>query len=125
MLLFKSLLSRAIFMLHGLLSVYLLVLNNNEPKYWICSIPVLLLIAEAFFTLVVRKGNEFTYFWPSGCLYILTMIPIIWAIELELLRERILNRDAELQTKTASNYTTPPTFGENLFIFDVIVCKGG
>ena len=120
MLLFKSLISRAIFMLHGCLSVYLLVLNNNEPKYWICSIPVLFLIVEAFFTLVVRKGNEFTYFWPSGCLYILTMIPIIWAIELKLLEERIMNRDAELQTETASNYTTPPTIGETIFICDVL-----
>ena len=122
--LFKSLLSRSIFLLHGCLSIYLIVQNNNEPKYWICSIPVLLLIVEAFFTLVVRKGNEFIYFWPSGCLYILTMIPIIWAIELELLEERIVTRDTELQTGTTSNYTTQITPGEvcsHLSVYSILV----
>eukprot|EP00111_Clytia_hemisphaerica_P017541 TCONS_00051929-protein len=87
--LFKSLLSRFIFLLHGVVSAYLIVQNNEEPRYWACTIPVFLLIFEAAYTLIVRKGQEFTYFWPSGLLYILTMIPIIWAIELELLDERI------------------------------------
>ena len=103
--LFKSLLSRGIFLMHGILTVFLIVQNNNEPLYWICTIPVLLLIVEAFYTLVVRRGNEFHYFWPSGFLYILTMIPVIWVIELELLDERIESRDVELTEATARNYS--------------------
>jgi len=106
LLFFKSFLSRALFILHGIISVYLVVNNNKEPRYWVCSVPLILLVIETCYTLIVRKGNEFIYFWPSGFLYILTMIPIIWIIELQLLDERIQSKsDSDIARAQANNNT--------------------
>lgn len=98
----KFLACRFLFVIHGVLSVYLLYANNKDWRCWALMAPVFLLILEMLYMLLVRKGKEFRYFWPSGFFYILTLLPVIWVIELQLLAARIENHH-QLQINNDGN----------------------
>lgn len=82
-----------IFFGHGLVSVYLLYTNTNNITYWVFTLPLDLLLIEICYTIGYRKGRECKYVWPSGFLYIITIIPIIWIIELDLLDLKIAEKN--------------------------------
>ncbi|XP_057304220.1 transmembrane protein 26-like [Hydractinia symbiolongicarpus] len=93
--LLKSLFSRLIFFIHGMISVYLLYSNTRKVEYWAIATPLVFLLVEIAYTIGYRRGMEYRYFWPSGFLYIMTMIPIIWFMEFDLLEERINEEKGE------------------------------
>lgn len=72
-----------------MISVYLLYSNTRKVEYWAIATPLVFLLVEIAYTIGYRRGMEYRYFWPSGFLYIMTMIPIIWFMEFDLLEERI------------------------------------
>ena len=101
----KAVLARLLFAGHGILTVYLLYANHENSSHWALLAPTALLLIETVVTLIIRKGEEYRYFWPSGFLYIMTIIPAIWIIELHLLDQR---EASEIITKQ-SNYSADIT----------------
>lgn len=48
------------FLVHGVVSVYLVVLyKNNDTIYWWLCTGLFLLLIESFYTIVIRKGKEY------------------------------------------------------------------
>ena len=56
---FSAILTRVLFLLHGIVSVHLVVLlKQNTNYYWLCT-GLVLLIFESMFTILYRKGKEY------------------------------------------------------------------
>ena len=85
----KALLSRLVFFTHGMVSVYLLYRSTLNRNYWILVVPLILLLCESLVTITWINRSGYKYFWPSGFLYITTIVPIIWITELNLLEKRV------------------------------------
>lgn len=98
---FKGTLTRLIFILHGVVSFYLLYNKNNlQLIHLLLIIPLAFLLLEGVVTLCFREGKESKYFWPCGFFYIMTIVPIIWILELDLLEQR------QSKLKSLNNSTT-------------------
>lgn len=87
--LFKAILFRLVFFIHGFISVYSLYNATLNKIYWVLVLPLVLLLFESLVTMVWINRSGYRYFWPSGFLYITTIVPIIWVTELQLLDQRI------------------------------------
>ena len=86
MLVIRSIMSRLVFFAHSLLSIYLYnTYHSGNKDNWFMLVPVVFLLIESFITIGYRKGVEHRYFWSSGFLYITSVIPLIWLIELDIL----------------------------------------
>uniref|UniRef100_A0A7M6DP29 Transmembrane protein 26 n=2 Tax=Clytia hemisphaerica TaxID=252671 RepID=A0A7M6DP29_9CNID len=78
----RALFPRLLFLIHGLLCVYIIVKQENDNKYWYLTICLGLLFLEGIFNVIVRHGKEFHWFCPSAFLYCAVLI-----VTLTLLRE--------------------------------------
>ena len=62
------------------------------------------------------SGREFNYVWPCGFFYIMTIIPIIWVLELGLLdkRQQLSGSTTNSSTSSSSSFTRLiPSTGSN------------
>ena len=116
----KSLFTRIVFICHGFTSLYILYFNGGNTKLWSLMLPLSLLLIEAIYTIGYRKGRECKYFWLSGFLYILTIVPIIWIIELELVDEKLNTKHSVNIKLTLSNTTSQPELQESNAFFKAI-----
>ncbi|KAK3755478.1 hypothetical protein QZH41_017631, partial [Actinostola sp. cb2023] len=80
--------TRIIFLVHGFVSVHLVVQSLKNSDYWWLCTGLVLLIFESFYTIIIRKGQEYKYFWPGSLLYMCTVLPVIWVAELNILDEK-------------------------------------
>lgn len=102
---FSGIFTRVMFLVHGVVSVYLVVLyKNNDTIYWWLCTGLFLLLIESFYTIVIRKGKEYKYFWPSSFLYMLTVIPAIWVAELAILNEKLKSGPKNCTLTAEQNY---------------------
>lgn len=121
----KSLFTRVIFICHGFSSLYILYHSSGNTKLWSLMLPLILLLIEAIYTIGYRKGRECKYFWPSGFLYILAIVPIIWIIELDLVDKKV-NAKHSVNVKLAlSNATSQPELQESNAFFKAITLSNG
>ncbi|KAM3920927.1 transmembrane protein 26-like [Leptodactylus fuscus] len=74
--------SRILFALHGLLMVYLMVELKQDDFYWSLLAGVVLLFVEMIVTLKMTKNGEWKWFSPMVFLYLCTVIPSIFVMEL-------------------------------------------
>ncbi|RMX53742.1 hypothetical protein pdam_00000458 [Pocillopora damicornis] len=86
---FYAVITRVLFFIHGFLSVWLLAHCLNKIEFWATILGIVLLFFEMVYTLLARKGQEYKYFWPSCFFYMSTMIPVIWILEIDLLKQRV------------------------------------
>nr|XP_058945827.1 transmembrane protein 26-like [Pocillopora verrucosa] len=86
---FYAVITRVLFFIHGFLSVWLLAHCFNKIEFWATILGIVLLFFEMVYTLLARKGQEYKYFWPSCFFYMSTMIPVIWILEIDLLKQRV------------------------------------
>lgn len=121
--LLKFLISRLLLFIHGVLSVYLLYDNTKDQRYWSLLLPMMFLLLEIVYTYFVRKGMEFRYFWPSGFFYILTLLPIIWIVELELLSERMAANDKSKQKNVSPSNSGETRVQSDLGISNEVIAK--
>ena len=81
--------TRFIFLIHGSLSLYILYVNKNfENVHFLLALPLALLFAESVTTLCLRNGKEAGCVWPCGFIYISTIVPIIWMLDLGAMEQR-------------------------------------
>ena len=85
--------------------IYFLYMNTKETdvSYLLLLIPLFLMFLEGIYTINIKSGFEFYYFWPSGLLYIATILPIIWIMELDAFDKT----HAATGNTTIVNLTTP------------------
>eukprot|EP00111_Clytia_hemisphaerica_P006229 TCONS_00018041-protein len=92
-----AILSRLIFVFHSVWSLREILqriyvddaVSVKESKYWLLTLILALIVLEGAYTVIIRKGHEYKYFWPSGFIYILIMIPNTCILESFLMDEEI------------------------------------
>ncbi|XDV43076.1 hypothetical protein PO909_011622 [Leuciscus waleckii] len=55
---------------------------KNDNMYWLLTVLYLPLVVEMFFTLKRRKGKDYKWFSPAILLFLISIIPSIWILEL-------------------------------------------
>ncbi|XP_030641104.1 transmembrane protein 26 [Chanos chanos] len=84
-----ALLSRFLFAVHGVLTVWRVVTVKDEPTYWLLLMGVALLGVEMAVTVKCTRNVEWRWFSPMIFLYLSTVIPSIWFLELSLLQSKL------------------------------------
>ncbi|XP_051280868.1 transmembrane protein 26 [Dicentrarchus labrax] len=84
-----ALLSRFLFAVHGVVTVWRVVAVKEEPLYWLLLTGVALLGVEMAITLKCTQNAEWKWFSPMVFLYLSTVIPSIWFLELSLLQSKL------------------------------------
>ncbi|MGH0136433.1 UNVERIFIED_CONTAM: hypothetical protein FKN15_066199, partial [Acipenser sinensis] len=82
-------LSRVLFAVHGVVTVWRVVSVTGDPIYWLLLIGVGLLGVEMAVTLKRTQNGEWKWFSPMVFLYLSTVIPSIWFLELNLLQSKL------------------------------------
>ncbi|XP_033898636.1 transmembrane protein 26 [Acipenser ruthenus] len=82
-------LSRVLFAVHGVVTVWRVVSVKGDPIYWLLLIGVGLLGVEMAVTLKRTQNGEWKWFSPMVFLYLSTVIPSIWFLELNLLQSKL------------------------------------
>ncbi|KAK9970754.1 hypothetical protein ABG768_026670 [Culter alburnus] len=84
-----ALLSRFLFAVHGILTVWRVVEVTGEPSYWLLLTGVALLGVEMAVTIKYTRNAEWKWFSPMVFLYLSTVIPSVWFLELNLLQSNL------------------------------------
>ncbi|XP_026120881.1 transmembrane protein 26-like [Carassius auratus] len=84
-----ALLSRFLFAVHGILTVWRVVEVTGEPSYWLLLMGVTLLGVEMAITIKYTQNAEWKWFSPMVFLYLSTVIPSVWFLELNLLQSNL------------------------------------
>ncbi|XP_068587958.1 transmembrane protein 26-like [Cebidichthys violaceus] len=74
--------TRALFLLVSLSSVWRVTYVKQDIKYWLLTILFLPLLVEMIITLKRRKGQDYKWFSPPIFLFLISIIPSIWILEL-------------------------------------------
>ncbi|KAM6922576.1 transmembrane protein 26-like [Lycodopsis pacificus] len=74
--------TRALFLLVSLSSVWRVTSVKQDRNYWLLTILFLPLVVEMIITLKSRKGQDYKWFSPPIFLFLISIIPSIWILEL-------------------------------------------
>ena len=92
----KAIITRIFFAAHGFIAIWQVTQNKKEPYYWYLCIPIGALFLEGVFTLAIKKNQEWRWFCPSVFLYLSSIVPAIWLLELDKMDKRIRYQDQVL-----------------------------
>lgn len=79
----SAVITRALFILVSLVAVWRVTWVKENPKYWLLTLLFLPLVAEMIITLMKRKGLDCKWFSPTIFLFLISIIPSIWILELD------------------------------------------
>ncbi|KAH8381505.1 hypothetical protein KR093_006906 [Drosophila rubida] len=99
----KAILTRIIFGAHSLLAIWQVTTFKKDLIYWTLCGPLLLLLLEGIFTIMIKKTQEWRWFCPSVFLYLSSIVPAIWLLELDKIERRLAN--SSMPILNASNAT--------------------
>ncbi|XP_026863455.2 transmembrane protein 26 isoform X1 [Electrophorus electricus] len=102
-----ALLSRFLFAVHGILTVWRVVDLKGEPSYWLLLTGVALLGVEMAVTIKCTRNAEWKWFSPMVFLYLSTEIPSIWFLELNLLQTKLPINSSSPDLPLLSHITIP------------------
>lgn len=77
-----AIITRALFILVSLTGVWRVTRVKEDPNYWFLTFLFLPLVAEMIITLRRRKGKDYKWFSPPIFLFLISIIPSIWILEL-------------------------------------------
>ncbi|XP_028664078.1 transmembrane protein 26-like [Erpetoichthys calabaricus] len=83
-----AILSRILFTVHGILTVWRVVAVKRNPIFWLLLAGVALLMVEMVATLKFTHKGEWKWFSPMVFLYLSTVIPSIWFLEIDMLQSK-------------------------------------
>eukprot|EP00794_Sanderia_malayensis_P015375 gene15375-16955_t len=95
---FLAVVPRVLFLVHAVIAIRLLknIVRTSNPGEKLNSTPlytgIMLLFVESLYTIVARRGHENKHVWFSGFLYLATLVPTIWLLELNFLQRRQASR---------------------------------
>ncbi|CAF3893872.1 unnamed protein product [Rotaria sp. Silwood2] len=85
----KAIIMRVIFALHATIAIIRIVITKGDYWYLLNMCGVNFLLIELIVTIVKRKGKEPKWFSPCFFLYICTMIPPIWFLEINRINSKL------------------------------------
>uniref|UniRef100_A0A8B9KU15 Transmembrane protein 26 n=1 Tax=Astyanax mexicanus TaxID=7994 RepID=A0A8B9KU15_ASTMX len=97
-----ALITRALFILISLIGVWRVTWVKNNKLYWFLTILYLPLVIELILTLRRRKGKDYKWFSPAIFLFLISIIPTIWILELHHQQNR--SSDAKVLLNKKGNY---------------------
>ncbi|XP_053496244.1 transmembrane protein 26b isoform X2 [Ictalurus furcatus] len=74
--------TRALFILISLIGVWRVIWVKHNKLYWLLTILFLPLVVEMILTLRRRKGKDCKWFSPAIFLFLVSIIPSIWILEI-------------------------------------------
>ncbi|XP_026212247.1 transmembrane protein 26 [Anabas testudineus] len=77
-----AVITRALFLLVSLIGVWRVTWVKKDPNYWFLTFLFLPLVVEMIITLKRRKGEDYKWFSPAIFLFLVSIIPSIWLLEL-------------------------------------------
>ncbi|XP_008291562.1 transmembrane protein 26 [Stegastes partitus] len=77
-----AIITRALFIFVSLAGVWRVTWVKKDPNYWFLTFLFLPLVAEMIITLKRRKGKDYKWFSPPIFLFLISIIPSIWLLEL-------------------------------------------
>ncbi|XP_063047154.1 transmembrane protein 26 [Engraulis encrasicolus] len=95
-----AIVTRSLFILVSLIGVLRVTWVKNDWKYWLLAILYLPLVIEMIITLKRRKGKDYKWFSPAILLFLISIIPSIWILELHHQQ----NRASEPQCKKLDSW---------------------
>ncbi|XP_076857366.1 transmembrane protein 26 [Brachyhypopomus gauderio] len=102
-----ALLSRFLFAVHGILTVWRVVVMKDEPCYWLLLTGVALLGVEMVVTIKCTSNAEWKWFSPMVFLYLSTEIPSVWFLELNLVQAKLPINSSSPDLPLLSHITIP------------------
>lgn len=88
--LIRSMSIRIIFSIHSLIAICLVCWVENDLWYFVNSVGIVFMGIEYVVVALPRGGKDLFWFSPSFFLYILTIIPPTWFLELDNIRIKTL-----------------------------------
>ncbi|CAF1261646.1 unnamed protein product [Rotaria sp. Silwood1] len=85
----KAIIIRVIFALHATIAIIRIVITKGNYWYLLNMCGVNFLLIELVITVITRKGKEPKWFSPCFFLYICTMIPPIWFLEINRIHVKL------------------------------------
>ncbi|CAF3736373.1 unnamed protein product [Rotaria sordida] len=85
----KAIIIRVVFALHATIAITRIVISKGNYWYLLNMCGVNFLLIELFITVITRKGKEPKWFSPCFFLYICTMIPPIWFLEIDRINVKL------------------------------------
>ncbi|XP_078129216.1 transmembrane protein 26-like [Sander vitreus] len=77
-----AIITRALFILVSLTGVWRVTWVKKDHNYWFLTFLFLPLVVEMIITLKSRKGKDYKWFSPPIFLFLISIIPSIWILEL-------------------------------------------
>ncbi|XP_030371162.1 transmembrane protein 26 [Scaptodrosophila lebanonensis] len=100
----KAILTRIIFGAHSLLAIWQVTTFKKDIIYWTLCGPLLILLLEGIFTIMIKKTQEWRWFCPSVFLYLSSIVPAIWLLELDKVERRLILINASQANATNASY---------------------
>ncbi|KAL2083037.1 hypothetical protein ACEWY4_020810 [Coilia grayii] len=95
-----AIVTRSLFILVSLIGVLRVTWVKDDYKYWLLTILYLPLVIEMIITLKRRKGKDYKWFSPAILLFLISIIPSIWILELHHQQ----NKSSEPQCKKLDSW---------------------
>ncbi|CAB1343742.1 unnamed protein product [Coregonus sp. 'balchen'] len=83
-----AIVTRLLFILISLIGVWRVTLVKDDHIYWFLTFLFLPLVVEMIITLKRRKGKDYKWFSPAILLFLISIIPSIWILELHHQRNK-------------------------------------
>ncbi|XP_055018527.1 transmembrane protein 26 isoform X2 [Boleophthalmus pectinirostris] len=77
-----AVITRALFILVSLTGVWRVAWVKDDKRFWLLTFLFLPLVIEMIITLKRRKGKDYKWFSPPIFLFLISIIPSIWLLEL-------------------------------------------
>ncbi|XP_058808934.1 transmembrane protein 26 isoform X3 [Phymastichus coffea] len=97
----KAVITRLVFACHGLLAIWQVASSKRNPAFWYLGCPIILLFFEGTFTLTIKANQEWKWFCPSVFLYLGSVVPAIWLLELDKVERRLRGANDTLELASA------------------------
>ncbi|KAF3428570.1 hypothetical protein E2986_12739 [Frieseomelitta varia] len=105
----KAIITRLVFASHGFIAIWQVTTFKKNPLFWYLSCPILLLFFEGIFTLTIKENQEFC---PSVFLYLSSVVPAIWLLELDKVDRRV--KTFETNVNISENFDLTNLAAEDL-----------
>ncbi|XP_029052347.2 transmembrane protein 26 [Osmia bicornis bicornis] len=124
----KAIITRLVFAAHGFIAIWQVTTFKKNPLFWYLSCPILLLFFEGIFTLSIKENQEWKWFCPSVFLYLSSVVPAIWLLELDKVDRRLRALEANVNISENFDLTNLATedlkhlekaFGVNIYLPDI------
>ncbi|XP_018616403.1 transmembrane protein 26 isoform X2 [Scleropages formosus] len=96
-----ALVTRCLFILVSLIAVWRVTSVKRDALYWFLTVLYVPLVLEMILTMKRRKGSDYKWFSPAILLFLVSIVPSIWILELHHQSNRSATPEDSLSTLSA------------------------